>query len=46
MEEQKKGRTSKVALPMAQRPIRMGVVGGSDGFIGPVHAIAARMDNR
>ncbi len=46
MQEEKRGRTSNVQLPKSSRPIRMGIVGGSGGFIGPVHAIAARMDNR
>jgi predicted dehydrogenase len=46
MAEEKRGRTSNIALPKSSRPIRLGIVGGSGGFIGPVHAIAARMDNR
>jgi predicted dehydrogenase len=46
MQEEKRGRTSDIQLPKPSRPIRMGIVGGSGGFIGPVHAIAARMDNR
>ncbi|WP_283195128.1 Gfo/Idh/MocA family oxidoreductase [Rhizobium sp. AN80A] len=46
MQEEKRGRTSNIQLPKPSRPIRMGIVGGSGGFIGPVHAIAARMDNR
>ncbi len=34
-------------LPAASRQLRLGIVGGGGGgFIGPVHAIAARMDNR
>jgi predicted dehydrogenase len=32
-------------LPPAQRKLRFGIVGGG-GFIGPVHMLAARMDNR
>lgn len=47
MQEETRGRTSTIALPKSSRPIRMGIVGGGrGGFIGPVHAIAARMDNR
>ena len=46
MEEENRGRTSAIALPKAHRPLRIGIVGGSGGFIGPVLAIAARMDNR
>jgi predicted dehydrogenase len=34
-------------LPPAQRRLRFGIVGGGGGgFIGPVHMLAARMDNR
>ncbi len=34
-------------LPPPRRRLRLGVVGGGGGgFIGPVHALAARMDNR
>ena len=34
-------------LPAATRRLRLGVVGGGGGgFIGPVHALAARIDNR
>jgi len=34
-------------LPAASRRLRLGIVGGGGGgFIGPVHALAARMDNR
>lgn len=34
-------------LPVASRRLRLGIVGGGGGgFIGPVHALAARMDNR
>jgi predicted dehydrogenase len=37
----------RAALPPAPRQLRLGIVGGGGGgFIGPVHAIAARMDNR
>ena len=35
------------SLPKAPRQLRLGIVGGGGGgFIGPVHAIAARLDNR
>lgn len=35
------------ALAKTEVPIRLGIVGGGGGaFIGPVHALAARMDNR
>lgn len=34
-------------IPLAKRQLRLGIVGGGGGgFIGPVHALAARMDNR
>ncbi len=34
-------------LPKARRRLRLGVVGGGGGgFIGPVHALAGRIDNR
>jgi predicted dehydrogenase len=34
-------------LPPARRRLRFGIVGGGGGgFIGPVHMLAARMDNR
>ncbi|MCP8894638.1 Gfo/Idh/MocA family oxidoreductase [Shinella daejeonensis] len=33
-------------LSAPPRRIRLGIVGGAGGFIGPVHALAARMDNR
>jgi predicted dehydrogenase len=46
MQEETRGRKSSIALPKPSRPIRLGIVGGGGGFIGPVHAIAARMDNR
>jgi len=46
MAEEKRGRKSNIELPKSSRPIRLGIVGGSGGFIGPVHAIAARMDDR
>ena len=37
----------RAVLPPATRQLRLGIVGGGGGgFIGPVHAIAARMDNR
>ena len=38
--------TAWAKLPPASRRIRLGIVGGGRGFIGPVHALAARMDNR
>lgn len=39
--------TSSARFPPAQRQLRLGIVGGGGGgFIGPVHALAARMDNR
>ena len=28
------------------QPIRLGLVGGSHGFIGPVHRLAATLDRR
>ncbi|WP_454858608.1 Gfo/Idh/MocA family protein [Rhizobium binxianense] len=37
----------RVALPPASRQLRLCIVGGGGGgFIGPVHATAARLDNR
>src|SRR5690606_20916717 len=33
-------------LSAPPRRIRLGIVGGAGGFIGPDHALAARMDNR
>src|SRR6516165_10056833 len=32
--------------PPLNRKLRMGLVGGGGGFIGPVHALAAMLDNR
>lgn len=47
MEAENKSRLNKLDLPKNSHPIRLGIVGGaSGGFIGPVHAMAARMDNR
>ena len=47
MEAENKSRLNKLDLQKNSRPIRLGIVGGaSGGFIGPVHAMAARMDNR
>lgn len=37
----------RISLPQATRQLRLCIVGGGGGgFIGPVHAIAARLDNR
>jgi predicted dehydrogenase len=34
-------------LPLVRRRLRLGIIGGGGGgFIGPVHMLAARMDNR
>lgn len=39
--------TMAARLPPPSRRLRLGLVGGGGGgFIGPVHALAARMDNR
>lgn len=47
MSDQRTGYLSEVRLPAPQRRLRLGIVGGGQGaFIGAVHALAARMDNR
>lgn len=46
MTDEKAAFTARAKLPTSNRRIRLGIVGGGRGFIGPVHALAARMDNR
>lgn len=36
----------RVAMPAPSRQLRLCIVGGAGGFIGPVHATGARLDNR
>ena len=47
MSQQKTAYTLSDKLPRLERRLRLGIVGGGGGgFIGPVHALSARMDNR
>ena len=47
MTQQKTAYTVSDKLPRLEHRLRLGIVGGGGGgFIGPVHALSARMDNR
>ena len=47
MDERETGYLFEARLPPPRRRLRLGIVGGGRGaFIGAVHALAARMDNR
>ncbi len=47
MTEEKTAYTISDRFPRLERRLRIGIVGGGGGgFIGPVHALSARMDNR
>ena len=47
MTQQKTAYTVSDKFPRLERRLRLGIVGGGGGgFIGPVHALSARMDNR
>jgi len=47
MTQQKTAYTVSDKFPRLERRLRLGIVGGGGGgFIGSVHALAARMDNR
>jgi predicted dehydrogenase len=47
MGERETGYLFEARLPPPRRRLRLGIVGGGRGaFIGAVHALAARMDNR